>query len=48
MNVNITRSNAMSGGFHVEAVTRNLFAAILNRIKRLALPPPDINGRMFA
>ena len=30
------------------AVTRNLFAAILDRIARLALPPPDINGRMLA
>ncbi len=30
------------------AVTRNLFAAILNRIERLALPLPDINGRMLA
>lgn len=30
------------------AVTRNLFAAILDRIERLALPPPDINGRMLA
>jgi hypothetical protein len=26
------------------AVTRNLFAAILDRIERLALPPPAING----
>ena len=30
------------------AVTRRLFAAILDRIERLALPPPDINGRMLA
>jgi len=30
------------------AVTRNLFAAILDRIERLALPLPDINGRMLA
>jgi hypothetical protein len=26
------------------AITRRLFAAILDRIERLALPPPDING----
>ncbi len=26
------------------AVTRNLFAAILDRIERLALPPPAVNG----
>ncbi|MDP7305401.1 MAG: IS1380 family transposase [Pirellulaceae bacterium] len=30
------------------AVTRRLFAAILDRIERLALLPPDINGRMLA
>jgi len=30
------------------AVTRNLFAAILNRIQRLALPPPVTAGRMLA
>ena len=30
------------------AVTRRLFAAILDRIERLALPLPDINGRMLA
>ncbi len=30
------------------AVTRNLFAAILDRIERLALPPPVVNGRMLA
>jgi len=30
------------------AITRKLFAAILDRIERLALPPPDINGRMLA
>ena len=30
------------------AVMRRLFAAILDRIKRLTLPPPDINGRMLA
>ena len=30
------------------AVTRRLFVAILDRIERLALPPPDINGRMLA
>jgi hypothetical protein len=28
------------------AVTRNLFAAILNRIARLAMPPPVAAGRM--
>ena len=26
------------------AVTRNLFAAILDRIERLALPPPVVTG----
>ena len=26
------------------AVTRRLFAAILNRIERLALPPPVVDG----
>ena len=26
------------------AVTRNLFAAILDRIERLALPPPVVDG----
>ena len=30
------------------AVTRNLFAAILDRIERLALPPPVVDGRMLA
>ena len=30
------------------AVTRNLFAAILDRIERLALPPPVVAGRMLA
>ena len=30
------------------AVTRNLFAAILDRIQRLALPPPVTAGRMLA
>jgi len=30
------------------AVTRRLFAAILDRIERLVLPPLDINGRMLA
>jgi len=30
------------------AVTRNLFAAILDRIARLALPPPVVVGRMLA
>ena len=30
------------------AVTRRLFATILDRIERLALSPPDINGRMLA
>jgi hypothetical protein len=30
------------------AVTRNLFAAILNRIARLAIPPPILVGRMPA
>ena len=30
------------------AVTRKLFAAILDRMVRLALPPTDINGRMLA
>jgi hypothetical protein len=30
------------------AVTRNLFAAILNRIARLAMPPPVVVGRMPA
>ncbi len=30
------------------AVTWKLFAAILDRMERLALPPPDINGRMLA
>jgi hypothetical protein len=30
------------------AVTRNLFAAILDRIARLALPPPVVVGRMPA
>jgi hypothetical protein len=30
------------------AVTRNLFAAILDRITRLALPPPVVVGRMPA
>jgi len=30
------------------AVTRNLFAAILDRIERLALPPPIVDGRMIA
>ena len=29
-------------------VTRKLFAMILDRIERLALPPPDIHGRMPA
>ena len=29
-------------------VKRNLFAAILDRIKRLALPPPVVYGRMPA
>ncbi len=28
----------------VGAVTRNLFAAILDRIERLALPPPVVDG----
>jgi hypothetical protein len=27
------------------AVTRNLFAAILNHIARLAIPPPLVAGR---
>ena len=26
------------------AITRKLFAAILDRIERLALPPPTVNG----
>ncbi len=30
------------------AVTRNLFAAILDRIERLGLPPPVVDGRMLA
>ena len=30
------------------AVTRNLFAAILDRIERLALPPPVVAGRVHA
>ena len=30
------------------AVTRKLFATILDRIEGLGLPPPDINGRMLA
>jgi hypothetical protein len=30
------------------AVTRHLFAAILNRIARLAMPPPVVVGRMPA
>ena len=30
------------------ALTRNLFAAILDRIARLALPPPVVVGRMPA
>ena len=30
------------------AVTRNLFAAILDRIARLAVPPPVVDGRMLA
>ena len=30
------------------AVTRRLFAAILDRIERLALPPPVVAGRMLA
>ena len=30
------------------AVTRGLFAAILDRIERLALPPPDTHARMLA
>ena len=29
-------------------VIRKLFAAILDRIERLALPPPDVNGRILA
>jgi hypothetical protein len=30
------------------AVTRRLFAAILDRIEQLALPPPDIHGQILA
>jgi hypothetical protein len=30
------------------SVTRNLFAAILDRIARLAMPPPVVVGRMPA
>ena len=30
------------------AVTRNLFAEILDLIERLALPPPVVAGRMLA
>ena len=30
------------------AVTRNLFKAILDRIERLALPPPVIAGQILA
>ncbi len=30
------------------AVTRRLFATILDRIEHLALPPPDIPGRILA
>ena len=30
------------------AVTRKLFAAILDRIERLALPPPVVDGRILA
>jgi len=29
-------------------VTRGLFAVILGRIGRLALPPPDLNGPILA
>jgi hypothetical protein len=30
------------------AVSRRLFAVILDRIEQLALPPPDIHGRTIA
>jgi hypothetical protein len=30
------------------AVTRKLFATILDRIDRLALPPPVVDGRILA
>jgi hypothetical protein len=34
------RKSDLRVGFNRLAVTRNLFAAILNRIAQLAIPPP--------
>ena len=45
MGAKVTRhSKYVTFQFAEVAVTRNLFAAILDRIARLALPPPVVSG----